>query len=125
MHNVPINPLPIDGAQSTIRFGLTYRQFRLPPVGDGLLIGRRASIGSTGMYEAMERMLPGMYELVPVDSPTVEAIIILRSQFRLLGREQLVAMLLKHGESLMDPAGCLQVEVSGDVSVSLEVERSG
>lgn len=62
MQETPIVPLPNDLASSTIRFGLTYRQFRLPPVGD---------------------------------------------------------------EPLMDAASCLQVEVRGEVSVSLEVERGG
>lgn len=119
-----INVQKTKAAPSCIQLSLTYRQFALPPIGDGLLIGRKASIGSNSLFDALERMLPGLYELIKLDEhPDIEAVIILRSQYRFLGRKQLVELVIKHGEGLTDPTSCLQVELRGDVTMSIKVEK--
>ncbi|MCB9597103.1 MAG: hypothetical protein H6719_30545 [Sandaracinaceae bacterium] len=105
-----------------VRVMLGFRQFQLPPVGDGLLVGRRASIGPKALFESMERLLPGLYELVTIEHPVVEAAIVLRSRTRMLGQERLVALLVENGAALMDETACLQVTVDGEVTVSLAVE---
>lgn len=101
---------------------LTYRPFALPPIGDGLLIGRRASVGPNALADAIDRMLPGMYELVRLDDhPVIEAAIVLRSHFRLVGRDRLVAAMVAHAEDLMDADGCLQVGIAGEVTVQAKI----
>lgn len=111
-------------ATSEVRVSLGYRPFQLPPVGDGLLVGKRASIGPTALFESMERLLPGMYELVAVEGhPVVEAAIVLTARFRMLGRDKLIALIVRHGENLMDATSCMQLTIDGEVMVSVAVEQ--
>ncbi len=105
-----------------VRLTLGFRHFNLPPVGDGLLVGRRASIGPKALYESMERLLPGLYELVPLEHEMIEAVIVLRSRLRMLGTDRLIPLLVENAASLMDDTSCLQVTVDGDVTIQVKVE---
>lgn len=111
-------------ARSQVRVSLGFRPFQLPPVGDGLLVGKRATIGPTALFESMERLLPDTYELVTLDGhPDIQAAIILKARFRMLGRDRLVELLTVHGEGLMDADQCLQLTIDGEVVVNAEIER--
>lgn len=113
---------PREDGDRQVRLTLGFRQFDLPPVGDGLLVGRRASIGPKALFESMERLLPGLYQLVPVEHDVIEAVIVLRSRLRMLGEDRLVPLLVDHGVPLMDASSCLQITVDGDVTVRVKVD---
>ena len=111
------------GPGRRVRLDLTMREFDLPPIRDGLVIGRRAPIGPHGLFEALDRMLPDTFELVPVDQhPQVEAVIIRRTRFQFLDRSKLVSLFVRHAEALMHESTVIEVELTGEVSVTLEME---
>jgi hypothetical protein len=114
-----------DGASSSrhVRLSLTLREFALPPVRDGVVIGKRAAIGPRGLFEALDRMLPGIYELVSVTGhEVVEAVIVRKSRFRLVERERLVRLCLRHAEPLMDDSTVMEVVVEGEILIRVEHE---
>lgn len=101
---------------------MSLREFELPPIGDGVLVGRRAAIGPRGLFEAIDRMLPGQYQLVTVEHPTTEAVIFRASKTKALPQEKLVALFLRQGETLMSETMILRVDVEFEVRLWLEVE---
>lgn len=110
--------------KNQVSLALSFRNFTVPPVGDGLMIGRRAAIGPTALFESVERLLPDAYQLVKLDNhPTVEAVIVLKARARMLGVERLVDLIVANGAELMDATTCLQLGIDGEVLVRLEVER--
>lgn len=105
-----------------VRAALTLREFDLPPIGDGVLIGRRAAIGPRGLFEAIDRMLPGQYQLVSVEHPTTEGVIFRTSKTKAVPQDKLVALFLRQGEALMSETTILRVDVDFEVRLWLEVE---
>jgi hypothetical protein len=112
---------PTPGRQ--VRLSLTLREFDIPPIRDGLVLGRRAAIGPRAMFEALDRMLPDVFELIPVaDHPKVEAVIVRKARFRLLERERLADLFVRHADALMHETTLVEVELAGEVSVRVELE---
>lgn len=106
-----------------LRLTLKMCEFSLPPIRDGAVIGRRAAIGPRALFDAVDRMLPGMYELIVVDDHAViEAIIVRKDRVRLLDRARLLDVFIRHAESLMTDTSIVQVEVDGELSVRMDLE---
>lgn len=106
----------------SVRASLGFREFQLPPVGDGLLIGKRATIGPTALFEALERMLPGTYERIDVEDGVVESVIVHKSRLRIMGRDKLVELAVSHGSDLMDETTCLHLSLDAEVTFDVEVQ---
>lgn len=106
-----------------LRLALKLREFDLPPIRDGVVIGRRAPIGPVALFDAVDRMLPGMYELVSIEAhPVVEAVIFRKCRAQLVDRDRLVEIFKRHAESLMSDTSIVQVELEGELSVRVELE---
>ncbi|MBN1605874.1 MAG: hypothetical protein JW940_04545 [Polyangiaceae bacterium] len=114
---------PAPGRGCLVKLGLTMREFDLPPIGDGVLIGRRAAIGPRGLYEAIDRMLPGAYELVAVEGhAVVEAVIVRSAKLRIVQKKTLVDLFLRHAEALMTESTIIRVDLECEVTVRMELE---
>lgn len=106
-----------------LRLALRMREFDLPPIRDGVVIARRAPIGPVALFDAVDRMLPGLYELVPVDGHAlIEAVIVRKSRMQLVDRARLVEIFKRHAEPLMSDTSIVQVEVEGELSVRVELD---
>lgn len=106
-----------------VKLGITMREFDLPPIGDGVLIGRRAAIGPRGLFEAIDRMLPGLYQLLPVEGhPVVEAVIVRSAKLRIVEQGTLVELFLRQAEALMTEGTIIRVDVDCEVAVQVEIE---
>jgi len=107
----------------TITLHATFTQFSLPPVRDALIVGKRALIGPKALFRSLEVLLKGQFELIPVEHPTVEAIIVRKSDLRKLTKDRLVPILLEEAGKIMDETDCLRVEIGISVSVTREVRE--
>ena len=97
-------------------------RFRLPPVESALAIGRRAPIGAKAMTKAFEEMLPGEFGTFQVDHPVVEAVIVRKAHLRRVPQDKLLALLLRHAESLMSEEEMLHFDVQVEVLVDERLE---
>jgi len=117
-------PSPSDTAEPQVRLSVRLREFDLPPVRDGVLVSRRAPIGPRALFEALDRMLPDTYELIPIQGhPTVEAAVVRKSRLRLVSRERLVNLLVRYSEALLNGPTIVQFEIDGEVSVQVDFAR--
>jgi hypothetical protein len=106
------------------RVSVKLREFDLPPVGDAVVIGKRAPIGPRALLESLERMLPGVYEMVPVeDHSVVEAVIINQRCTPMLERDRIVKLVLQNAAPLMHESSMLQVSLEAEVTIQVELDE--
>lgn len=84
-----------------VEISMRLSEFRLPPVQSALVIGRRAPVGPRAMYQALQAMLPGVYRLVEVDHPVVEAMVFREADLRRVREQLLVTAVLSQASAFM------------------------
>ncbi|NOZ86255.1 MAG: hypothetical protein GXP49_08300 [Deltaproteobacteria bacterium] len=102
-----------DKGKKHISLSMAFRDCELPPVHDALVLGKRASVGSNGVVKAMQAMSPGDFELVKVDHPVIEAVLVRESDLRKVPKDKLVNMIIEHAGSIMDEKGCAERDPRG------------
>ena len=103
-----------------IRIVMNCTEAELPPVRDALVLGKKSPVGSKAMLDAMQAMTPGVFALVPVDHPTVEAVLVRRSDLRKVPRDLLVKEILRQVADHMDETDAISV----DLRVEIVIERT-
>lgn len=101
---------------------LRFSAAMLPPVRDALVLGHRAPVGESAVVRAMEAISPGEFELVEVDHPVIEALLIRRRDLRKVPKEVLVAEIVTHAAPLMDAEDALHVTLDLEVEVSVGLD---
>jgi len=96
---------------------MQFSAFQLPPVQDALIIGKRTPVGANSIAKALQEMSPGIFRLIKVDHPIIDALLVRESDLRKLSEEELVPRLLKHAENIMDETDTLHVKVSIEIVV--------
>ena len=106
----------------TAEVTLRLAEFEVPPVHDCLVIGKHAPVGPEGARRMVEAVSPGQYELIRVDHPDAEAIVVRKSLLRLLPEEKLVSLLLDEFSRVGNDRMAFKVQVRVVVEVTREVQ---
>lgn len=84
---------------------LNFEGIKLPPFQDILLLGRRCPHGKKGVSQCLNLLAPESFEIVEIDDPTVEAIIVGKHILKRIPAEKIVEILkekvfpfITHGE---------------------------
>jgi hypothetical protein len=94
-----------------VELNMQIQRFHLPPVESALLVGRRAGIGPKAMNKALAEMLPGVFQLISVEHPVIEAIIVRTTHLRTVPEERLVQLLVARCEPFMDETDMIHVRM--------------
>lgn len=108
--------------RKTVLIDLKLQRFKLPPVESALIIGKRALIGPKAMEKALNEMLPAGYELVEVDHPSIEALLINTSHLKRVPKDRLVDVLIRHAEQMMADDETLHVGMDIEIAVAERLE---
>ncbi|RFM28801.1 hypothetical protein [Deminuibacter soli] len=83
--------------ESAIRYTIkmNLEEITLPPFEDILILGRNGTQGKTGLFQSLQMLYPGAYEMVDIQEQQVEAIYISRKIIRKISVEKVVAILRK------------------------------
>ena len=79
-----------------INLELRFTQYHLPPLDSALIIGKRAPVGANGISRAFQELSPATFQLIPVDHPVAEAVLVRASDLRKLPQQELVGRLQSH-----------------------------
>lgn len=112
----------VDGQRNRVHLTMEISRFRLPPVSSALVIGKRTGIGPKAMEKALAEMLPEAFELVPVEHPTIEAVLIRSMHLRRVPKDRLVQLIVRQAENLMDESEMLHFDLDVKVHTSEELE---
>jgi hypothetical protein len=100
-----------------INLQLRFTQYHLPPLDSALIIGRRAPVGANGISRAFQELSPATFQLIPVEHPVAEAVLVRVSDLRKLPQQALIARLLQLADQIMDEADTLHVALKFEVIV--------
>lgn len=101
---------------------LRLSEFEFPPMQDVLLVGRRAPIGPEAVRRMVDALSPEQYEIIRLDHPLFEAVVVKKSLLRLLPRETLLPIILEEGERVATENTIVKVQVNVVIHVSRVVE---
>ncbi|HSF32372.1 MAG TPA: hypothetical protein VLK82_18115 [Candidatus Tectomicrobia bacterium] len=108
------------GPRRRISLQLRFTQYHLPPLDSALIIGKRAAIGANGISRAFQELSPQTFQLIPVDHPVVEAVLVRGSDLRKISQQALLNRLLRVAAQIMDDTDTLHVTVKYEVIVEEE-----
>ena len=107
-------------ASRKINLELRFTRYHLPPLGNALIIGKRAPIGANSISRAFEELSPGEFRLIPVEHHMVEAVLVRASDLRKLTEVELVRRLLVQADEIMDETDTLHVTLHFELIVGEE-----
>jgi hypothetical protein len=106
--------------QHKINLQLRFTQYYLPPLDSALIIGKRAAVGANGISRAFQELSPATFQLIPVEHPVAEAVLVRAADLRKLPQQTLISRLLRLADQMMDETDTLHVALRFEVIVEEE-----
>lgn len=110
------SPAPLDTVEKLIRVRL--RALEMPPIKDGLVIGRDAAIGGEAMARTLRLMSNEKFDRILLKDPVVQEVIVRQAVLRKIGRDRLLAFVMKRVKPVMAETELLLL----DIDVELVIE---
>ncbi|MBM7686729.1 hypothetical protein [Defluviitalea raffinosedens] len=109
---------------STKKAEITMRmsEFEMPPMQDALIVGKRAPIGPEAARRMVDILSPDQYEIIKVDHPAIEAIVVRKALFNMLPQEKLVGLLLEEGGKVANESTIVKTQVNIVLQVSKSID---
>ncbi|CCO09058.1 hypothetical protein [Desulforamulus hydrothermalis] len=113
-----------DFVESTRKAEITMRvsEFEVPPMQDVLLVGRKAPIGPEAARRMVDILSPEQYEIIEVDHPVIEAIVIRKSLTHMLTRDRLIPLILEEGGKVANESNIIKAQINIVLHVSKSID---
>lgn len=111
-------PEPVRTADITMRLS----EFEIPPMQDVLLVGKKASIGPEAVRRMVDSLSPDKYDIIRVDHPIFEAIVIKTSLLKLVSQDKLLPVILEEGSLIAGEESVVRAQISIVVQVNRGIE---
>ena len=98
------------------------KEFAIPPITDGLVIGREASIGTVALQKALNLLIPDHFEHLVIDDEIIADILIKSILLRRLTKDRLVKFIMGQVKPFMSTQDILQVQLDLEILLTGEVE---
>jgi hypothetical protein len=99
-------------------------EFEMPPMQDVLIVGRGAPIGPEAARCMVDMLSPDQYEIIKVDHPAIEAMVVRKALFNMLPQEKLVAFLLEEGGRVANGSTIVKAQVNIVLHISKSIDMS-
>ena len=96
------------------------KEFAIPPIHDGLVLGKTSPIGCGAIRKAIDLLVPSPFEHIEVHDEVVGDVLVRSAILRRIPQEKLVAFVLRRIKPLMGPEEILHLDL--DAEVTLEEE---
>ena len=98
------------------------KEFAIPPITDGLVIGREASIGTVALQKALNLLIPDHFEHLIIDDEIIADVLIKSILLRRLTKDRLVKFIMGQVKPFMSAQDILQVQLDLEILLTGEVE---
>ena len=98
------------------------KEFAIPPITDGLVIGRDAKIGTVALQKALNLLIPDHFEHVIIDDEIIADVLIKSILLRRLTKERLIKFILEQFKPFMSSQDILHVQLDLEISLVGEFE---
>ncbi|RNC29817.1 MAG: hypothetical protein AWM53_00035 [Candidatus Dichloromethanomonas elyunquensis] len=95
-------------------------EFEMPPMQDVLIVGRKAPIGPEAARRMVDILSPEQYEIIKLNHPVIEAIVIRKTLLNLLEQEKLIEAIMEEGGKIAND----QIIIKAQINITLEVSKS-
>jgi len=108
--------------RKSVRYSLSARvsQFDIPPISDGLVIGRESPIGFSAISKALNLLVADNFETIEMEDEAVSHVIVRRSVLRRIPQDRLVTFIMERVKPLM----CAQEVLHLELEVEVVIEES-
>lgn len=96
------------------------REFTIPLISDGLVLGRQAPIGSVAFGKALELLIVSPFERIEVEDDVIGDILVRKSLLRRMPRESLLEFVLQRIKPLMGPEEILHLDLTAEILIEEE-----
>lgn len=96
---------------------MRVRALEIPPIKDGVLIGRDAAMGGEAMARTLRLMTNEKFERIPLRDEVVSEIVVRAAILRKLGRERLVKFVLNRIKPLMTETELLLLDIEVELTI--------
>ncbi len=98
------------------------KEFAIPPITDGLVIGREASIGTVALQKALNLLVPDHFEHITIDDEVLADVLIKSILLRRLTKDRLVKFLIDQIKPFMSSQDIIHVQLDLEISLTGELE---
>lgn len=95
-----------------------FSEFEFPPLQDVLLVGKKAPVGPEAVRRVAEGLSPQQYEIVEIDHPAIDAVVIRRDLFKLIDKEKLLKYIITEGEQVVSPTMVVKAQLNITILVN-------
>lgn len=92
-------------------------EFSIPPVSDGLVIGKESAIGFSAISRALHLLVANQYQAIEVSDDVISHLIVRRNLLRRVPEQKLVAFVISRIRPLMSPEEILHLELTAEVKL--------
>ena len=113
-----------DFVESTKKAEITMRlsEFEVPPMQDVLIVGRKAPIGPEAARRMVDILSPEQYEIIEIDHPVIEAIVIRKSLTNMIAKEKLITLILDEGGKVANESTIIKAYINIVLHVSKSID---
>ncbi len=111
-------PLHSLDADLTHRLRVQVRPFKIPPVEDALVLGRKAAIGCYAIRRALHLLMAVPFVHIELDDEIVSDLIVRDTVLRRFPRDRLVAFVLEKIKPLMQAEEILHLAIETEVTLT-------
>ena len=106
----PVNLAPSAAANEKL-IRVRLRALEIPPIKDGLVIGRDAAIGGEAMTRTLRLMTQEKFERILLKDDVIQEVVIRTAVLRKIGQERLVAFIMKRVKPVMAETELLLLDI--------------
>ena len=102
------------------KFLITARvkEFSIPPITDGLIIGKNAAIGVTALQKALRLLIPEEFDHIEIQDEVINSMLIRCSITRRLSQKRVVSFLLDQVKPLMVADEILHIQLDTEITIT-------
>ncbi|AKN31455.1 hypothetical protein Ccar_11525 [Clostridium carboxidivorans P7] len=99
-----------------------FSEFEMPPMQDILIVGKRAPIGPEAAKRMVDILSPEQYEIVRIDHPQIEAIVIRKFLLSMIPKDKLISIILEEGGKVANESMIIRSQINISIHVSKSIE---
>lgn len=104
----------------THTFRARLREFSIPPIRDGIVLGKKSPIGCTAMRKSLDLVAPHVFAHIEIDDDIISDVLVRAPILRLVPKERLTEFVLQHVKPLMGAEDIIHLDLEAEVLVEAE-----
>ena len=96
------------------------KEFKIPPISDGVVLGREAPIGCAAFRKALELLVVSPFEHIKLDDDVIGDILVRRAFLRRVPQDYLIQFVLQRIKPLMGSEEIMHLDLNAEILIEDE-----